>query len=165
MLRAMAVDKQALREELVGRLEKERDTLIAAQKATSAGVTHDEAKADSDKDTRKTEASYLARGQAKRAQELSADAEKARAMTLRKFTPTDPITISAVVEIADANGKRSATLFVAPAGGGMSLGGDAFRVITPRSPLGRALVGAREGDFVEVERAGVTEEIEVLSVM
>ena len=163
MLAAMGVSKDALREELLGRLERERDTLIAAQKATSEGMTHDDARPESDKDTRATEASYLARGQAKRAAELIADTEKVRAMRVRGFAPDDAVTVSALVEVASDAGS-SKLLFVAPAGGGVSLADGAVQVITPRSPLGRALVSRREGEIVEVERAGATEELEIVSV-
>ncbi len=162
----MSLNKQALRAEIVRRLEGERDTLAAAQKATSEGVTHEDVKPEGDKDTRATEASYLARGQAKRVAELSADTEKVRAMALRSFSSADAVTISALVDLADDDGKSLGPLFLAPAGGGMHLevGDAAVRVITPQSPLGRALIGARLGDFVEVARAGRTEELEVLAV-
>lgn len=158
-----SVDKAALKAELIERLEAERDTLAAAQKATSEGVTHEDAKAESDKDTRATEASYLARGQAKRVEALTADADRVRAMKLRTFGEDTAITLSALIRIADDDGNDKGTLFVAPAGGGTSLV-HAVRVITPQSPLGRALIGARAGDFVTVDRAGRSEEIEVLEV-
>lgn len=162
----MSVDKQALKAELVGLLEQERDTLVAAQRATSEGVVHDDARPESDKDTRATEASYLARGQAKRVAELSADTERVRAMMLRGYLDGDAIGLGAVVEIADGDGQPKGSLFLAPAGGGITLrsGGAPVRVTTPQSPLGRALVRARAGDFVEVARAGRVEEIEILAV-
>ena len=37
-------------------------------------------------------------------------------------------------------------------------------VVTPAAPLGRALLGAREGDSVEVQKAGAVEVLEILAV-
>jgi transcription elongation GreA/GreB family factor len=45
--------------------------------------------------------------------------------------------------------------FLAPSGGGTRLPGD-VQVVTPGSPLGRALVGKRVGDELEVQLAGKT---------
>ncbi len=162
----MGVSKQALKDELLRLLEHERDTLTAAQRATTEGLTHEDARPESDKDTRATEASYLARGQAKRVEELTADTERVRGMRVRDFDADDPIGICAVIDIADADGNPKGTLFMAPAGGGITLAtdDDSVRVVTPRAPLGRALLQARAGEIVEVERGGRTEEIEVVAV-
>lgn len=155
-------DKGALRDELLARLEAERDTLVQAQRLSQEGVTHADAKSDGSKDMRATEASYIARGQAMRAEALEADVAKVRAMKLRSFGEGDAIALGAVVEVADEQGKRRA-VFVAPAGGGETLAGG-VDVVTPRSPLGRALMGAQEGDFIELERGGRTDELEVATV-
>ncbi len=162
----MSLDKQALKDELLRLLEEERDTLIAAQKATADGVTHEDNRAESDKDMRATEASYLARGQAQRVEALSADVERVRALKLRDLRDDDPIGVGAVIEVKASDGRPRGLLFLAPAGGGITLatGADAVRVITPQSPLGRALVRARAGDVVEVDKSGRVEEIEVASV-
>lgn len=156
------MDKQALRQALLTSLQIERDTLVAAQRATSEGVTHDDSRAESDKDTRAIEASYLARGQAERAEALEADVHKVQAMRLRSFGGDEPITLSAVVRLrADDDTER--TVFLAPAGGGVSLPGG-VKVVTPQSPVGRALTGARLGDVVLVERAAGAQELEIVSV-
>jgi transcription elongation GreA/GreB family factor len=157
------MDKAPLRDELLRKLEHERDTLAAAQKLTSEGVTHDDARVESDKDTRATEASYLARGQAKRVGELTEDVERVRAMKLRAFEAGSAIALGAIVALADDDGTPKGRVFLAPAGGGTALGDD-IKVVTPRSPLGRALIGATAGDLVEVERGAATEELEVISV-
>jgi transcription elongation GreA/GreB family factor len=56
-------------------------------------------------------------------------------------------------------------VFLAPAGGGVRLGPDgAIQVVTHASPLGKALLGAHAGDTVEVARAGVLEELDIVEV-
>lgn len=68
----------------------------------------------------------------------------------------DRIGLGAVVEVEDGNEGR--TLFLAPVLGGTELtgpdGDGIFHVVTPSSPFGRALMGKRDGDVVEVNLAG-----------
>jgi transcription elongation GreA/GreB family factor len=155
-------NKEALRAELLAIVQSERDKLIAAQKLSADGVTHADSRSEGDKDTRATEASYIARGQAQRAEALIADADRIAAMAIRRFTDDDPIALSAVVVVDDERlGKRC--VFVAPAGGGTEIG-DHVHVTTPRSPLGKLLIGARCGDFLQLERGGDVSEIEIVDV-
>lgn len=155
----MGSDKSALRDELVGILQREHATLVAAQQATSEGVIHEDNRPESDKDTRATEASYLARGQAARAAALERDVLLVRNMTLEKFDDSTPIRLSAIVTLEDERGARHVML--APAGGGSRLtaGGSDVQVVTPPSPLGRGLLGARVGDLIELDRTGQEFEI------
>lgn len=54
--------------------------------------------------------------------------------------------------------------FVALHGGGAKLAKGTIQAITPKSPLGRALVGKREGDDAEVVIAGNTKSISILKI-
>lgn len=158
------IDKAALHRALVLLLEEHRDKLAAAQRLTVEGVTHEDAKAEGDKDMRATEASYIARGQAMRVEQLGADHGRVHGMKLRAFAPADPIGISALVTLEGEEGVR--VLFLAPAGGGerITVSGVEVHVVTPSSPLGRALVGARAGDVVTFPRGGREDEATVLAV-
>lgn len=68
------------------------------------------------------------------------------------------IGLGALVEIEADDTGEGRTLFIAPAGAGLTLhgpGGDGdFIVITPASPIGRALMGRRTGDVIDVTIAG-----------
>lgn len=74
--------------------------------------------------------------------------EQFRPKPLRKG---EPIGLGAIVEVEDDEGGRS--LFLAPAGAGEELtgpdGDGIFQVVTPSSPIGRALMGKKVGDVVE----------------
>ena len=63
------------------------------------------------------------------------------------------VALGSIVELEDEEG-LGRTVFVAPVGAGTQLagpGGDGFlTVVTPTSPLGRAIQGRREGDEVDV---------------
>ncbi len=154
----MRVDKTALRAELLALVTSALETARAAHAAAVEGATHTESRAENDKDTRGLEQSYLARGQAQRVAELDSAVADVTAMTIRRFTDDDPIAVGAVVTIAD--GQR---YFIAPAGGGSTVGGD-IQVITPASPIGRALAGKRVDDEVEVRIGGKTRELEITAV-
>jgi transcription elongation GreA/GreB family factor len=69
----------------------------------------------------------------------------------------EPIGLGAVVEVEGEDGEGR-TLFLAPVGAGEELtgpGGDGFfHVVTPSSPFGKALMGKRVGDVIEVTVRG-----------
>jgi transcription elongation GreA/GreB family factor len=140
-------DKPALRAELLRILAGTLETARAAHAAAVAGATDDEARPENDKDTRGLEQSYLARGQAQRVAELEAAVAEIGALGLRAFGGTDRIALGALVTVEEDG--REHRFFVAPHGGGTVLAGGA-QVVTPTSPLGRALIGRRVDDEVEV---------------
>jgi len=146
--------KTALKAELLTLLHADLDTLERAHRAAREGATHEEAKPENDKDTRALEQSYLARGQAKRIEELRASIADVGALALRDFAD-GLAAVGALVTVSEDEGEES-TLLLAPAGGGARLGGGAVQVVTPRSPLGRALLGKAPGDDVEILVAGKT---------
>ncbi len=155
-------DKKALRDELLHLLEDELRAMTRAHKAAIEGATDEHAKPENDKDTRALEQSYLARGQARRVEELAAGVAEVRAMALRAFGEGAPIGLSAIVALETDAGPR--VLFVAPDGGGAKLAEGSVQVVTPRSPLGRALAGKRAGDACEVTLGDREEEISVVRV-
>lgn len=75
---------------------------------------------------------------------------------IRRFKPGDRVDLGAMVDvrIEDEDGEEERTLFFLPVGAGEQLsgpGGDGFViVVTPRSPVGKALMGARAGDSFEI---------------
>ena len=154
--------KQNLLDELVGLVQVDLETVERAHRATREGATHEEAKPENDKDTRALEQSYLARGQATRIEELRASIAGVTAMPLKDFEAR-PAALGAVVTV-DEDGEES-TLLLAPGGGGARLAGGAVQVVTPASPLGRAVLGKRAGDEAEVVVAGKTRTMQVVRVV
>lgn len=159
--RAPMPSKADLKSELVRALEAQLATAVAAHQAATEGATHAEARPENDKDTRAIEASYVARGQAVRVEELRAGLAAVQAMTTRAFGPRDPVAIGALVTIEDEQGER-AYLIAADGGGVMLTGG--VQVVTPRSPLGKALVGKRVGDDGSVIAGGRARDFEIAAV-
>jgi transcription elongation GreA/GreB family factor len=154
-------EKARLRAELVEKLEAELRAAEAAQRATLEAATHEEARPENDKDTRALEQSYLARGQAQRVEELRTAVAETRAMPVRDFAEDAPIGLSALVTLEDERGAQH--VLVALHGGGHELAGG-VKVVTTRSPLGRALLGKQAGDDVEIAQGAKKRAATVVSV-
>jgi hypothetical protein len=144
--------KERLKEELTKLLASDLATRERAHKAAREGATHEEAKPENDKDTRALEASYLARGEALRVEELRASLAEVQSMTLRAVREGEPAALGALV-LAEEDG-APLILWLAPHGGGNRLADGTVQIVTPKSPLGRALIGKRAGDECEVRLAG-----------
>jgi len=82
-------------------------------------------------------------------------------MQVRDFEAR-PVALGAVVTVEE-EGEES-TLLLAPGGGGARLAGGTVQVVTPPSPLGRALLGKQAGDEAEVVVAGKTRTMQVVRV-
>ena len=144
--------KEQLKEELARILAADLATRERAHRAAREGATHEEAKPENDKDTRALEASYLARGEALRVEELKVSLAEVQNMPLRALREGEPAALGALVH-AEEDGEAR-LLWLAPHGGGSKLAGGTVQIVTPKSPLGQALIGRRAGDDCEVRLAG-----------
>ena len=140
------MSKASLKAGVLARLESELAAARAAHGAAMEGAVHDEARPENDKDTRGLEQSYLARGHAQRIAELEAALGQIAAWQPRAFRD-EPVAIGALVRVAE--GGRARALLIAIHGGGLVLPGD-ITVVTPTSPIGRALLGQVIDDECEI---------------
>jgi len=159
------VTKAALREELLAKLRADLETLERAHRAVVEGATHPEAKPENDKDTRATEASYLARGQAARIDDLRTGVALVGSLSvgdgpLRRVVLGALVTVLVTTDDDDV----TETLFVAPAGGGTKLAGGGVRVVTPEAPLGRGLLGKEADDEFDLVVGAKTRSLRVREV-
>jgi transcription elongation GreA/GreB family factor len=154
--------KAELKEELIGIIAADLRTLEKAHRATVEGATHEQAKPENDKDTRALEQSYLARGQAKRAEELREGLAALKIMEVQPFSPDQPVGLGALVTADE--GKRTVKFFIALHGGGARLANGTVQVVTPRSPLGEALMGKKVGDDCEIQTGGTRRELELVDI-
>jgi transcription elongation GreA/GreB family factor len=164
-----AIDKQALLEQVLASLEQAVQTATAAQRATASGATHEESKPENDKDTRAIEATYLARGQAQRVTELEHALRTLRALVFKPWGKKQPIALGALIEVErqDTEPPTAEHFFLLPVTMAEPVtwpGGEA-RVVTPPSAVGRALLGKRTGDDVEVKLPQGTRSYSVVRVL
>lgn len=157
------MNKRDLLALIVARLQSELALLTTAALATHAEATDEENKAEDKYDTRGLEASYLAHGQSKAAEETALALAQFQALTLRDFAATEPISLGALVIL---DGREKSFYFVGPRAGGTEIesGGHTVMVITPQSPLGRQLLGRRQGDALQVELGGRRSEFRIAQV-
>ncbi len=148
----LIIDKAAILAELLRLVEVDLDVITAGQMASQEGATHAENKAEGDKDMRSTESSYLARGLAKRVLELRTAVSKLSNLRNRVFGEESTIAMSALVLVEDEEAETS-YYYIAPSGGGIVVehAGVTVSVITPTSPLARAMIGRQVDDEVELQ--------------
>jgi len=141
MDRHLAID--ALRTEL----RRQLDAAVAAVRSASDEATGDQSKAEGKYDTRSTEASYLARGQAARVGALRSVVGWIETLGARG---SEVVGVGSLVELEDERGSRH--FFMAPGGGGtrVQVEGGRLVVVSPTAPLGAALMGLREGDSLSL---------------
>jgi transcription elongation GreA/GreB family factor len=144
-------DKRRVLEKLIESLSATLAHVTNAAEEIRKDATHEEAKPENDKDTRALEQSYLARGQALRAESMVEQLQLLRTFDLPKLRPDDVIQGGALIALEEGDSTRC--VFLAPYGGGTGLevDGKLVTVVTPVSALGRALLGRHVGDDIDVK--------------
>lgn len=153
-------DKKALVNAIIDQLLADRDAMVAAARSTHEAATHPESKPENDKDTRGLELAYLAGAQAERARDIDLAVTEMRLLEVRAFATGARIASTALVTLDD--GDDETTYFLVPHGGGQKLEG--VVVVTPLSPIGRAILGREEGDTVTVVLRGKPRELTISAV-
>ena len=148
------MNKAELLIQIIARLEADYQLLLQAAKSSHAAATHEDNVPDSKYETLALEASYIAQGQANRAQEVKQALDDYRRLELLDFQSNSPIRLTALVQLEDEAGTQR-TIFLGPAAGGMRLqcATAEVMIITPDSPIGEQLLGRQTGDAFELEGA------------
>lgn len=134
-------------------LDNALDVAVGAARTAHEAATHEENVAENKYDTLGLEAAYLAAGQSRRVEELRLAQARWQALVLRDFAPVQGIQVGCLVHLLDAD-ERAQWLFLGPDGAGLKVATEQAEVlvISPRSPLGGALLGRRPGDEVQAGR-------------
>ena len=143
------MNKPELLQQIIARLSRDLEVLFTAAKTAHEAATHEENLPDNKYDTLALEASYVAQGQANRAQEIRHSIEAYRQLSLEEGGDAVRLTSLVVIEADDGTRK---TVFIGPREGGLKItvGQTEIMVITPASPLGRELLGKMLGDTAEI---------------
>ena len=160
------MDKHHILSGIIANLEADLALFTAAAKTAHQAATHEQCQPDNKYDTTALEASYVAQGQANRAQEIRAGLESYRNLTLQAFDDDSLIRLTALVTLEDQQGNQR-LLFLGPHGGGMKvmLGQREVVVITPGSPLGRGLLGRQVGDELQAAEHGLAATFTVVEIV
>lgn len=149
------MDKKELVDQLVRNLEASARAALASRNAAAAeardGATPDEKREDA---RAIHQLASLGRAQQRRAQQAIADVDRLAQFRPGGFPRTAAIAVGAIVEVEDADSGEGRTFFLAPVGAGITLtgpGGDGhLSVVTPVSPIGRAVLGKKTGEVVDI---------------
>lgn len=128
-------DKRAVREALRQSMQGALAAVAHAAKDAAAGATHEENRAEGDKDMRATEQSYIARGQAIRAEELAEHFQRLASFDFPDFSEHDPIAPGALIRVfIDATPRF---FLMVPWGGGteIAVGSTKITVISVMAPF------------------------------
>ena len=136
---------------IIQRLTEDLTVLSVAARTAHEASIHEENIPDNKYDTLSLEASYVAQGQANRAQELKRALHAYQTLALQQFQGEAAIRLTALVTL-EAEGGAVKVLFIGPQEGGLKLqlDGEEILVITAGSPLGSDLIGKCIGETVRI---------------
>ncbi|NWE75294.1 GreA/GreB family elongation factor [Pseudomonas yamanorum] len=159
------MNKHAVHQLVLDKLAVDLDIAQRAAQTAYETATHEENIAENKYDPLGLEASYLAAGQARRVEEIKQALTLCQNMQLRPYDEQRGIEVGALLGLVDEN-DRQQWLFLAPDGAGLKVDvvGQPVTVITPRSPLGKSLLGKFEGDEVEILVGGARQQFAVTEV-
>ncbi|MDZ4186309.1 MAG: transcription elongation factor GreAB [Desulfuromonadales bacterium] len=157
--------KEEVLEKIIATLTADLALFTRAAQTAHAAATHAECLPDNKYDTTALEASYVAQGQANRAQDIRRVLESYRNLELRPFGDADPLRLTALITI-EAEDSSCRHFFLGPAAGGLKLMVEAEEciVITPESTLGRALLGKYCGDELQIGSGPARKTFSIIAV-
>jgi len=149
------------------------NTSEQAASSAHSQATHIESVAESRYDTLGLEQAYLAHGQSVRVLELNADIQRIKQLQAQ-LTPeltknsAQGIKIGAVVQLESSvkPDKIAEYFFILPISGGASINycGQAVRLISDKSPLGRGLIAKNTDDQVVIAIPGRNIEYDIIDI-
>lgn len=159
------MDKLLLQQQVLAQLAQDLAQAEQGARTAHETATHEENIAENKYDTLGLEASYLATGQARRAQAIRQAMGQWQQLRPRAYDASQGIQLGALVWLGDAQDQQQ-RVFLGPEGGSMKLvlDGVSVQVISGSSPLGAALLGKQEGDEVAIQVASSRQRFEVLRV-
>ena len=162
----MRMTKKDVHQRFVEKLSAELEALTAAAKNSISMATDEAHHAESKYDTFSLESSYLARGQAQRVEELRVALDRLHAISVKELTRDSAIQHGSLVQLeSDAGNVR--TLYFCPGGGGEQVTVDGVEVciVTAASPLGKAVLGKRLGETLEIKIGRDTQTFRIKDVL
>lgn len=160
------MNKSAALNQVITHLAQELNTLLGAAEQAHLAAIDDQSIAETQYDTLAIEAGYLAEGQSKRAQEIQTALTQIKQLKLTSYQEGKSITLGDMV-LLDSDEKTQDWFFLLPAAGGYKgeIAQAHFTVVTPQSPMGKALIGKLCDDEISVEVGRNLREDEIIRVI
>lgn len=140
------MDKKVIVRKIIAALQVQLDAYTRAAHDAHAAATDPGSKAENKYDTRSLEASYLARGQALRVAEAEQTLNDFSAPSLLQDHSGKAALLGALVLLISQQEQHF--YFIGPSAGGTEVESEGHQVlvITPSSPMGKQLLGKRQGE-------------------
>ena len=147
--------KEQLLEKIVATLDDVYQNALKATALAHETATNKNNVAENKYDTLGLEAAYLAHGQSQRVLECQTDLIQFNALKAKLFGLDDPIAVGAFV-LLEGEAEDALYFFIGPVAGGLKVKFKQWNilVVTPSSPMGKALLGCLVDDEVEIIIAG-----------
>lgn len=145
------MNKSELFQTILLELEKVHQGAVAAAQRAIETATSEESEAENKYDTFGLEASYLAHGQSKRVAECETDLITFKKLKVTERLADEPVSIGSLVTLEDEKSVLQ-LVFISPVAGGLKVKykKNIITLVTPSSPIGRAIISSRLGDEIEV---------------
>ena len=157
--------KKEIHQRFIDQLARELESTTIVARKTFVTATSDEHRAEHKYDTFKLESSFLARGHAKRVEELTRALESLQMLPLKRLTRGSPIQLGALVRLKADDGSTRTLLFGSAAGGEIIMvDGEELVIVTSGAPLGQAILGKKAGDSFTLKIGPAIQTFVVLSV-
>jgi len=146
------MNKSELYQAILLELENVHKVAIAAAQRAINTATDEESEAENKYDTFGLEASYLAHGQSKRVAECEADLAVFKKLKVNVQAPSGSVSIGSLVTIEDEKACQQ-LIFLSPVAGGLKVKykDDLITIVTPSSPLGKAIYLSKPDEEIEVK--------------
>ncbi|MGO1189243.1 MULTISPECIES: GreA/GreB family elongation factor [Vibrio] len=162
----MSINKMALHQQITHELTQRHAVAASATQTAIDTATDQENVPEHKYDTLSLEAAYLAHGQAQRLQQCAADIHSFKSSPVKAFLGTDLCTIGALINVIDEIGVDK-WFYISPVAGGLRFHFDGIliQLVTPESPLGKALMKNRVGDEFEMNIAENKKIYEIVTLL
>jgi len=155
-----SIDKNRLLEIIIEKLEAQLETTVESALFAKEASTNEESKAENKYDTRGLEASYLASGQAQRAEKLREKIYHIKKIRPLTFSKEMPIAETALIKVL-IDDKQEKYFFLISVGGlEISIDGILIQTLSFDAPLGQLLIG----HFVDDEVSFKSHIYEILEI-
>ena len=157
------MNKIQLHQQLMIHLQRLLDNAKAAAKRAHETATSEENVAENKYDTLALEAAYLAQGQSHRITQCQADIDACINLPMANSTKGS---LGALIVLVDDN-EQAKYLLICPVAGGVKLKWNEHTVlvVTPKSPIGAALLNQQVDDQINITIVNKKQSYEILQII
>lgn len=150
-MKLLATDKPQILTLVLKQLTQELNNCIEAANNAHLAAVDEQSVAETQYDTLAIESAYLAEGQSRRLLELKKTIAQLKSFTFQPIDIEQPIKLGGLIQFEDS--RQNQWLLMSPAAGGYKvfIGDNLVTLITPQSPLGKAILNKYLDDDIQYQ--------------